>query len=162
MGTAGSATAATYAAGSAVNVILASTATPSGGWCVFLGHPAGTPLTNADATRIVDYVHQQLVNGLGPINGLINPIGLNMIAGTMAAIGSNLASMIAAGSSCDQIPNDLTALPGVKQPDKPSDVIGNVVTNLIDWTGLGGALSHVAVLIVILLLIVLGAWRLLK
>jgi hypothetical protein len=162
VGVAGSATAATYAAGAAVNVILASSSTPSGGWCTFLKHPAGTPLTNADAGAIHDYVHQQLVNGLGPINGLINPIGLNLIAGTMAAIDSNLASMIASGSTCDQIPNDLTALPGVKQPDKPSDVIGNVVTNLIDWTGLGSAMSHVAVLVVILAVIVLGAWRLLK
>ena len=143
-----------------------ATTTPASGWCSILGKAAGSPLAAGDAERVGGHVAAALLNDPVLRMWLLNPLTSALttwrIAETRQAVISAVNALVARGATCDGVPNDLRALPGVEQPDTFGEVAGNVISAVIDFTGLGPILVKAAVLVGIIVLLLMAIRRVLS
>lgn len=154
------------AAGATVRL---ATSAPTGGWCVFLGKPAGSRITDQDVQRIAQHVRSAIDAGAGA--QATNPLWVAIVNNVTLAIVARLQEWRDQGVTCDRIPNNLADDPkiGAAVPDQPLEAVGS----LIDWSGLGGVLDDfgagladmlvkLAILAGILVLLVMAIRRVLR
>lgn len=148
---------------STLNAQLA-TATPTGGWCTFLGRAPGSPLIAGDAEKIAGYISDELTRRLWPqlLNPLLSGLTFTKINETARATYNVVAALIAAGAPCDQLPNDLSQHPQIRQPDNFGEVLGGIVQVALDWTGLGDLVIKAAILIGIVVLLLMAIRRVIR
>ena len=146
---------------------LATAATsPTGGWCGFLGKPAGSKVTAADVDKIAAFIRAKIIADpkWTALSIILGPLAVLKLNDTVKAIQDDLAGWVSRGGTCDTIPNNLGDLPTVKAtlPTEPGQIVGQAIGTLIDWSGLGPVLVKAAVLVGIIALVILSVWRLLR
>lgn len=129
---------------------------------MFLGKPAGSPLTTDDADRMYAHVSGE-IDRQGGIR-FLNPLWHVVADGAKNAIRNRLAEWVGQGVTCGQIPANLATDPVIDSaiPDEPGEVIGPTLQAIIDFSGIGAALVPLAVLAGIIVLLLMAIRRVLR
>lgn len=124
---------------------------PSGGWAKALGVDPNTPLDQALITRILDIAEAAIRKDPGMSPGIWNPLVEQAIRDWRASTENALRKLI--GTAVGSIPNDLATIAPQGNPFGSGTLFGDIGASI------GDAVSHGALLGGIIVLIILGAWR---
>lgn len=128
---------------------------PSGGWATALGIAPSTPVDQAIITRILDYAERELRKRPEMMPGVWNPVIEQAIRDWRASTENALRKYL--GAAVGSIPNDLATLAPQGDPFGQGTLLGGLATDVLG--GVGELVGRGALLLAILALVVLGAWR---